>query len=453
MTAPTGISVESRYAPATSTAPAPAPGDDVAEPRWHPATLTAFRFTFVYFTAYVLLTQMLSTMIVIPGFRIPELGGLGPFRRIVLWVGPHVLGIANPFSAQLTGSGDKTFDWVQAFTLLLVAALATMIWSAVARERTNHARLYAAFRVFLRFALGTTLLSYGFAKLVPLQMAAPGLVRLLEPFGDFSPMGVLWSSIGASRPYETITGAAEVAGGLLVLIPQTTKIGAILCLVDTADVFALNITYDVPVKLFSFQLVVMSLVLIAPDARRLVRLPPRAGRPPHDGAHARGFGDIAAHRDGSAARLRGILRGLGDVLRHSNVASIRRWRTQVRSLWNLGGAANDDRRCGAPATAHRFNSLASGPLRCAGLHADSAHDRRPHRVRIEDRHRCTYDCAQAEHRDQCQRKLRAAGSDQAGTDNRLHPPRALAPRHGRRSRWPRDARGGNIPRPERVHAA
>ena len=269
MTAPTGTSVESRYTPATSTAPAPA--SDVAEPRWHLATLIAFRFTVVYFSAYVLFTQMLSTMIVIPGLRIPDLGGLG-LRRIVLWVGQHVLGIASPISAQLTGSGDKMFNWVQAFTLLVVATLATMIWSAVARERTNHARVYAAFRVFLRFALGTTLLSYGFSKLIPLQMAAPGLVRLLEPFGDFSPMGVLWSSIGASRSYETIIGAAEVAGGLLVLIPQTTKIGAILCLVDTADVFALDMTYDVPVKLFAFHLVVMSLVLIAPDARRLVNI-------------------------------------------------------------------------------------------------------------------------------------------------------------------------------------
>lgn len=270
MTAPADVAVESRYAPPTSPAPASAP--DAAEPRWHPATLIAFRFAFVYFGVYVLLTQMLSSMVVIPGLGFPQLGGLRPFRSLVQWIGAHVLGIAAPISTQLTGSGDKAFDWVQAFTFVIVAALATAIWSAVARERTNHARLYAAFRVFLRFALATTMLSYGFVKIVPLQMPAPGLSRLLEQYGDLSPMGVLWASIGASRSYEMITGAAEVAGGLLVLIPQTTKIGAILCLVDTADVFALNMTYDVPVKLFSFHLVLMSLVLIARDARQLVNV-------------------------------------------------------------------------------------------------------------------------------------------------------------------------------------
>jgi hypothetical protein len=38
----------------------------------------------------------------------------------------------------------------------------------------------------------------------------------------------------------------------------------------TFGVFMVNMTYDVPVKLFSFHLVLMSIFLIAPDARRLV---------------------------------------------------------------------------------------------------------------------------------------------------------------------------------------
>ena len=268
MTAPPGIIAEPRYTPATSTAAPPR----AAEARWHPATVGAFRLAFVYFGLYVLLTQMLGTMIPIPGHGVPVIGIVGPFRRAVLWVGAHVLGLTKPFSAQLTGSGDRTFDWVQAFSLLLVAALSTVGWSVVVRRRMRHERLYAGFRVFLRLALGTTMISYGIIKVVPLQMSAPSLMRLLEPFGDFSPMGVLWASIGASRPYEMVVGTAEVAGGLLVMIPQTTKIGAILCLVDTADVFALNMTYDVPVKLFALHLVVMSLILIAPDARRLVNI-------------------------------------------------------------------------------------------------------------------------------------------------------------------------------------
>jgi hypothetical protein len=38
------------------------------------------------------------------------------------------------------------------------------------------------------------------------------------------------------------------------------------------QIFMLNMTYDVPVKLFSFHLIVMSILLLAPDARRLSNL-------------------------------------------------------------------------------------------------------------------------------------------------------------------------------------
>jgi hypothetical protein len=66
------------------------------------------------------------------------------------------------------------------------------------------------------------------------------------------------------------TGFAETLGGILLLTPRTTTLGALVCLVDMIQVFTLNMTYDVPVKLFSFHLLLFSLFLLAPDARRLI---------------------------------------------------------------------------------------------------------------------------------------------------------------------------------------
>ena len=40
-------------------------------------------------------------------------------------------------------------------------------------------------------ATAATMVTYGMIKAIPLQMPAPPLTRLLEPFGNFSPMGVL----------------------------------------------------------------------------------------------------------------------------------------------------------------------------------------------------------------------------------------------------------------------
>ena len=261
------VDFDPQGAVATLPPPAPAP---VA--RWSLATRIAFRFTCLYFTLYVVSTQMLGSLIVIPNLGVPNLGMTSFFQRFVTWIATYVLGISYQWSFRITGSGDKTADWAQAFTLLLVAAAGTILWSVLDRRRVSYARLNAWFRLFLRFSVAASLVSYGVAKAIPLQMPAPGLTRLVEPFGHFSPMGVLWYSIGASRPYEIFTGCAELLAGILLFIPQTATLGAMVALADTTEIFTLNMTYDVPVKLFSFHLILMSVVLLAPEARRLANV-------------------------------------------------------------------------------------------------------------------------------------------------------------------------------------
>src|ERR1039457_5649910 len=82
-------------------------------------------------------------------------------------------------------------------------------------------------------------------------------------------MGVRWSSVGLAPAYETFAGCAEVLAGILLIIPGTTMLGAMGCLADSIQIFTLNMTYDVPVKLFSFHLILMCLFLLAPELRRL----------------------------------------------------------------------------------------------------------------------------------------------------------------------------------------
>jgi len=239
-----------------------------SEASWAPATRIAFRFCFLYFGLYVLMTQMLAGILPTPKFRVPVLAEKPPMRPLVLWVGNQLLGVKP--TVHPTGSGDTLFDWTYAFTGLLLAMIGTVVWSLAARRTASHPRLYKWFRLFIRVALGTTMFSYGFAKVFPLQMPTVFLSRLLEPYGDFSPMGVIWYSIGAAPGYERFIGSAEVLGGLLLLLPWTSLIGALVTLGVTFGVFMVNMLYDVPVKLFAFHLVLMSIFLIAPDARRLI---------------------------------------------------------------------------------------------------------------------------------------------------------------------------------------
>lgn len=116
------------------------------------------------------------------------------------------------------------------------------------------------------------MISYGLAKVIPLQMPFPSLARLLEPYGHFSLMGVLWAQVGASPAFERFTGVVELSAGILLFIPGLGLLGAVVSLLASTFIFVLNMTYDVPVKLFSFHLVVMSLLLLAPHRTRLLNV-------------------------------------------------------------------------------------------------------------------------------------------------------------------------------------
>ena len=241
-------------------------GSDVAAPpvpRWSVATRVAFRFSVVYFGLTVLFSQLFSAVFLLPSPRY-----LTGVNDLVSAVGTHVFRIDGSIPTEFSGSGDRLIDWVLTGTLLLVAGIATVAWTLVSR-RESYPRMNRWFRLLVRFALGATMVRYGFGKLLPTQMPTVFLARLVEPFGDFSPMGVLWSSIGASPAYEAFTGAVELLAGLLLFVPRTTLLGALIALAAATQVFVLNMAYDVPVKLLSFHLVLLSLVLLAPYARNL----------------------------------------------------------------------------------------------------------------------------------------------------------------------------------------
>ena len=134
----------------------------------------------------------------------------------------------------------------------------------------HDAKLRAGLRVGLRYSLAFAMLGYGFHKLFPLQFPEPGTWRLLERYGDSSPMGLLWTFMGQSPAYVSFTGLAEVTGGLLLLSRRTTTLGALVVVGVMSNVVMLNFCYDVPVKIFSTHLLLAAVLLLLRDARRLV---------------------------------------------------------------------------------------------------------------------------------------------------------------------------------------
>jgi hypothetical protein len=229
------------------------------------------RFGILYFGLYALVTQLAGGVLLLPGAALPPLGHVPPLRDLTLWLATNVAGSTPPL-VYTGNSGDTAFHWVQLAWVFAVSAALAVAWAASNRPRVDERALYAWFRLGLRFVLAAQMFYYGMAKVIPTQFQAPSLVTLVQPVGSLSLADLLWTFIGASTPYQMLAGLAEVAAGVLLVVPRTAMLGAWVCLFDMLQVFVLNMAYDFGLKQLSFHLILMTLILIAPDLPHLANL-------------------------------------------------------------------------------------------------------------------------------------------------------------------------------------
>jgi hypothetical protein len=241
-----------------------------AAPAWGPAKRLFFRFGFCYFLLYLVPTYLELLSYVPFGAGIVT-GYTSFWQAVVPWVGQQAF--QQNITVFTNGSGDTTYNYVEIFCFAVAAAVAALIWTLLDRRRANYARLYEGLRIYVRFGLAMVMILYGLLKVVPGgQFGPPSLDRLLQPFGDSSPMGLLWTFMGASTSYTLFAGVTETLGGLLLTMRRTLLLGALVSAGAMANVVLLNFSYDVPVKIFSSHLLAMAIFLILPDLRRLANL-------------------------------------------------------------------------------------------------------------------------------------------------------------------------------------
>lgn len=167
------------------------------------------------------------------------------------------------------GSGDTSYNWAQVWLYLAVATLGTLLWSLLDRRRVNYTQADYALRSLMRYYVASVALSYGILKLFALQMPFPNLSQLATPLGDLLPMRLSWMFIGYSAPYQVFSGAMEVLAGGLLFYRRTVTLGLLVAAGVFANVAVLNLSYDIPVKLYSLHLLGFSLYLLIHDWERL----------------------------------------------------------------------------------------------------------------------------------------------------------------------------------------
>ncbi|MFY0603206.1 MAG: hypothetical protein JXQ93_04605 [Flavobacteriaceae bacterium] len=234
--------------------------------KWSLFQKISFRFIFIYFGLYI------ST------FYISYIPYTTSFVRwltyniqsIPVWVADKFMGIK--ITVFPNGSGDTTYNYVEVLTFFMLAVIAVIIWSVIDKRRANYKRLLLFFSIYVCYYVAINMFSYGFSKIFYLQFSAPSLSRLLQPYGSSSPMGIAWVFMGASKTYTMFSGFAEVLGGLLLLHRRTRTFGALTVFCVMLNVFMMNMSYDIPVKLFSFHLMIMMLFVSLLGYKRIVNL-------------------------------------------------------------------------------------------------------------------------------------------------------------------------------------
>jgi hypothetical protein len=159
------------------------------------------------------------------------------------------------------GSGDTSYNWVLLLLILILAIIGSVIWGIFFAKDTNYDRLNYWFMVALRFYVATALIDYGMIKIWKMQFPYPSPYRLMQNYGESSPMGLAWTFLGFSKGYNIFMGIAELLAALLFW-RRTVTIGAIITLMTTANVMAINYFYDVPVKILSSTLFLMTLYIL-----------------------------------------------------------------------------------------------------------------------------------------------------------------------------------------------
>ncbi len=223
------------------------------ESNWNLASKIILKFTFSYLLLFILLL-FLALFIEVP----------------LRWFADNILNWGAGFRMESNGSGDRSFDYVRFGLNMFLALVIGVLWVFLGKRKIAYNKLFYWLQVVIRMFLFFGMTLYGLAKIFKGQFADPSLELLLQPVGEMSPMGLAWVFMGHSMAYNIFIGSLEILGGLLLLNRKTVMLGAIIVFGVMVNVVMMNFTYDIPVKLFSVHLVLMSLVLLMDDKQRII---------------------------------------------------------------------------------------------------------------------------------------------------------------------------------------
>lgn len=220
-----------------------------------------FRSNFIF---VLLFTSSFSTPThYIPNFRIYT----DPiFEQLVLWTGTFVFRIQEPFIYQLTS--DSTGAFIHTFNVIILAGLGAWFWGRI-QPNLNYDKISYAFYTYVRYYLALQLFLYGFNKVFKCQFFLPEPNTLYTRVGETPKDLLFWSAMGSSYFYTVFGGIMEVLAASLLLFRKTYLLGSLIAFGILSNVLAINLGFNISVKLYASFFLFLSFTLILPYLQSL----------------------------------------------------------------------------------------------------------------------------------------------------------------------------------------
>lgn len=185
-------------------------------------------------------------------------------KSLAEWIGDHIFSIEGAYTPALMS--DSTGLYIYSLFLVLLSIQIALIWQAFGQKKLSKAVHYW-FSTTISYFLALHLLAYGTSKLFKVQFFLPEPNTLYTPLGELTPDILFWSTMGSAYGYTVFSGIIEIIPALLLLFRPTRSLGALIALGVMTNVLALNLGFDISVKLFSSFLLLSSVLILLPSAK------------------------------------------------------------------------------------------------------------------------------------------------------------------------------------------
>jgi hypothetical protein len=156
-------------------------------------------------------------------------------------------------------------------TLLILSLTLTFFFRRrIGRENTE--RFCQLTYTIIAFYLSLILIKYGIDKLFKTQFNLPEPNLLYTPLGMLDKDILFWSTMGTSRAYNIFMGTLEIIPAVLLLFKKTRILGGMIATAVMINVVAINLSFDISVKLYSSFLLFLAIYISYPGLRPLYAL-------------------------------------------------------------------------------------------------------------------------------------------------------------------------------------